>query len=98
MLDAVMAFMPSPLDIDAIEGVNPKTDEVESRKPSNDEPLSALAFKIATDPFVGRLCFVRVYSGCIPSGSYVYNPRSGNKERISRLFQMHSSKQIQLMF
>jgi len=93
MLDAVMAFMPSPLDIDAIEGVNPKTDEVESRKPSNDEPLSALAFKIATDPFVGRLCFVRVYSGCIPSGSYVYNPRSGNKERISRLFQMHSSKQ-----
>ena len=93
MLDAVMAFMPSPLDIEAIEGVNPKTDEVESRKPSNDEPLSALAFKIATDPFVGRLCFVRVYSGCIPSGSYVYNPRSGNKERISRLFQMHSSKQ-----
>jgi elongation factor G len=93
MLDAVMAFMPSPLDVEAIEGVNPKTDEVESRKPSNDEPLSALAFKIATDPFVGRLCFVRVYSGCIPSGSYVYNPRSGNKERISRLFQMHSSKQ-----
>jgi len=93
MLDAVMAFMPSPLDVEAIEGVNPKTDEVESRKPSNDEPLSALAFKIAKDPFVGRLCFVRVYSGCIPSGSYVYNPRSGNKERISRLFQMHSSKQ-----
>ena len=93
MLDAVMAFMPSPLDIEAIEGVNPKTDELESRQPSNEEPLAALAFKIATDPFVGRLCFVRVYSGSIPSGSYVYNTRSGNKERISRLFQMHSSKQ-----
>ena len=93
MLDAVMAFMPSPMDIEGIEGIDPKTDETIVRQPSNDEPLAALAFKIATDPFVGRLCFVRVYSGCIPSGSYVYNPRTGNKERISRLFQMHSNKQ-----
>jgi elongation factor G len=93
LLDAVMAFMPSPLDIDAIEGIDPKTDEPVKRQPSNDEPLSALAFKIATDPYVGRLCFVRCYSGTIPSGSYVYNTRTGNKERISRIFQMHSNKQ-----
>jgi len=93
MLDAVMAFMPSPLDIEGIEGVNPDTDEPEIRKPSNDEPLAALAFKIATDPFVGRLCFVRCYSGKIDAGSYVFNTRSGKKERISRLFQMHSNKQ-----
>ncbi len=93
MLDAVMAFMPSPLDIDAIEGTNPDTEEVAIRKPSKDEPMSALAFKIATDPFVGRLCFVRCYSGQIDAGSYVYNTRSNKKERISRLFQMHSNKQ-----
>ncbi len=93
MLDAVMAFLPSPMDIDAIEGIDPKTDEVVSRQPMTTEPLAALAFKIATDPFVGRLCFVRVYSGNIPAGSYVYNTRTGNKERISRLFQMHSNKQ-----
>ncbi len=93
MLDAVMAFMPSPLDIEAIEGINPDTDEVTLRKPSKDEPMSALAFKIATDPFVGRLCFVRCYSGQIDAGSYVFNTRSGKKERISRLFQMHSNKQ-----
>ncbi len=93
MLDAVMAFMPSPMDIEGIEGVNPDTDEVVVRQPSTDEPLAALAFKIATDPFVGRLCFVRCYSGKIDAGSYVYNTRSNKKERISRLFQMHSNKQ-----
>ncbi len=93
MLDAVMAFMPSPLDIDAIEGINPDTEEPALRKPSKDEPMAALAFKIATDPFVGRLCFVRCYSGQIDAGSYVFNTRSNKKERISRLFQMHSNKQ-----
>ena len=93
MLDAVMAFMPSPLDIEGIEGINPDTDEPAVRKPSTDEPMASLAFKIATDPFVGRLCFVRCYSGQIPAGSYVFNTRSGKKERISRLFQMHSNKQ-----
>ena len=93
MLDAVMAYMPSPLDIEAIEGINPDTDEGATRQPSKDEPMAALAFKIATDPFVGRLCFVRCYSGQIDAGSYVFNTRSGKKERISRLFQMHSNKQ-----
>ena len=93
MLDAVMAFMPSPLDIDAIEGTNPDTEEVATRQPSLSEPMAALAFKIATDPFVGRLCFVRCYSGKIDAGSYVFNTRSNKKERISRLFQMHSNKQ-----
>ncbi|MFD1552077.1 elongation factor G [Putridiphycobacter roseus] len=93
MLDAVMAFLPSPYDTEAIQGINPDTDEVEKRMPSSDEPTAALAFKIATDPFVGRLCFFRMYSGQIPAGSYVYNPRTGKKERISRIFQMHSNKQ-----
>ena len=93
VLDAVMRFLPSPLDVDAIEGTNPNTDEPELRKPSVDEPFSALAFKIATDPFVGRLCFFRVYSGVLPAGSYIYNMRTEKKERISRIFQMHSNKQ-----
>ncbi len=93
VLDAVCAFQPSPVDIDAIEGVNPKTDKHETRKPSVDDPFAALAFKIATDPFVGRLAFFRVYSGSLDAGSYIYNSRSGKKERISRLFQMHSNKQ-----
>ena len=93
VLDAVCAFMPSPLDIEAVEGTNPKTDEPIKRKPSNDEPFTALAFKIATDPFVGRLAFFRVYSGVLDAGSYILNSRSGNKERISRLYQMHSNKQ-----
>ena len=93
MLDAVMEFMPSPLDIGAIEGVNPKTDETEKREPSNNDPMSALAFKIATDPFVGRLCFFRMYSGILDAGSYVKNTRTDKKERISRIFQMHSNKQ-----
>jgi elongation factor G len=96
MLDYVMAILPSPLDNGAIEGVNPKTDEEIVRNPSFDEPFAGLAFKIATDPFVGRLCFVRAYSGKLPAGSYVYNSRSDNKERISRIFQMHANKQIQI--
>jgi elongation factor G len=96
MLDMVMEILPSPVDVEAIEGTNPKTDEVESRKPSYDEPFSALAFKIATDPFVGRLCFTRAYSGKLAAGSYVLNARSGKKERISRIFQMHADKQNQV--
>ena len=94
LLDAVCAYLPSPLDMGAVEGHsvhNP--DKVVLRNPDGDEPLCALAFKIATDPYVGRLCFFRVYSGRIESGSYVLNTRSGKKERISRLFQMHSNKQ-----
>jgi elongation factor G len=93
MLDAVMAFLPSPLDVEDTKGTNPDTGEEISRKPLSEEPLAALAFKIATDPFVGRLCFFRVYSGEITAGSYVYNARTGQKERISRLFQMHANKQ-----
>jgi len=94
LLDAVCAYLPSPLDTEAIAGTDPdNTEKVLLRHPDPDEPMSALAFKIATDPFVGRLCFFRVYSGEIEAGSYVYNPRSGKKERISRLFQMHSNKQ-----
>ncbi|MDE7437011.1 MAG: elongation factor G [Muribaculaceae bacterium] len=93
LLDAVCAYLPSPLDAGAVEGTAPGSDEVEVREPSPEAPMSALAFKIATDPYVGRLCFFRVYSGEIPAGSYVLNSRSGKKERISRLFQMHSNKQ-----
>ena len=94
LLDYVCAFLPSPLDTEAIVGTNPETEEEEDRKPSEDAPTSALAFKIATDPFMGRLVFFRVYSGKVVAGSYVYNPRSGKKERISRLFQMNSNKEI----
>ena len=93
MLDYVMELLPSPLDRDNITGTNPDTGEEEVRKPDQNEPFAALAFKIATDPFVGRLCFVRSYSGRLPSGSYVYNTRTGKKERISRIFQMHANKQ-----
>jgi len=93
LLDAVCEFLPSPVDIEAIEGINPKTDEEEIRKPEASDYTSALAFKIATDPFVGRLAFFRMYSGAIDAGSYVLNTRSGKKERISRIFQMHSNKQ-----
>jgi elongation factor G len=96
MLDMVMEILPSPMDTEAIIGTNPKTDAEESRKPSQDEPFAALAFKIATDPFVGRLCFTRSYSGTLEAGSYVLNTRSGNKERISRIFQMHANKQNQI--
>ena len=93
LLDYVCAFLPSPVDTPNIIGVNPTTDKEEDRKPSEDEKTSALAFKIATDPYVGRLTFFRVYSGKVEAGSYIYNTRSGKKERVSRLFQMHSNKQ-----
>ncbi|MBN2668123.1 MAG: elongation factor G [Bacteroidales bacterium] len=93
LLDAVAAFMPSPLDIDAIKGINPDTGEEASRQPDNEAPFAALAFKIATDPFVGRLCFIRAYSGTLEAGSYIMNSRTGKKERITRLYQMHSNKQ-----
>jgi elongation factor G len=96
MLDMVMEILPSPMDVEGITGINPKTEQEVTRKPSYDEPFSALAFKIATDPFVGRLCFVRAYSGKLEAGSYVLNTRSDNKERISRIFQMHANKQNQI--
>ena len=96
MLDMVMEILPSPMDVEAIEGINPKTEEPTFRKPSVDEPFAALAFKIATDPFVGRLCFTRAYSGLLQSGSYVLNTRTNKKERISRIFQMHANKQNQI--
>ena len=93
LLDYVCMFLPSPLDTPNVIGKNPDTGEEEDRKPSEDEKTSALAFKIATDPYVGRLTFFRVYSGKVEAGSYVYNVRSGKKERVSRLFQMHSNHQ-----
>ena len=93
LLDYVCAFLPSPLDTPNVVGTNPDTKEEEDRKPDEDEKTSALAFKIATDPYVGRLTFIRVYSGKLEAGSYVYNTRSGKKERVSRLFQMHSNHQ-----
>jgi elongation factor G len=98
MLDLVMELMPSPLDRDNIKGINPDTGAEVSRKPDAKEPFTALAFKIATDPFVGRLCFFRAYSGRLDAGSYVLNTRSGNKERISRIFQMHANKQNPIEF
>lgn len=96
MLDMVMELLPAPTDVEAITGTNPDTGAEEARKPSTEEPFAALAFKIATDPFVGRLCFTRAYSGTLPSGSYVLNTRTGKKERISRIFQMHANKQNQI--
>jgi elongation factor G len=96
MLDYVMELLPSPLDKDVIIGTNPDTDAEVEIRPNETEPFVGLAFKIATDPFVGRLCFVRAYSGVLDSGSYIMNTRSGNKERISRVFQMHANKQNQI--
>ncbi len=96
MLDYVMAILPSPMDKESIKGTNPETGAEIERHPTVNEPFAALAFKIATDPYVGRLCFVRAYSGALDSGSYVLNNRSGNKERISRIFQMHANKQNQI--
>jgi elongation factor G len=93
LLDAVCQYLPSPLDLPPVKGVNPKTEKEETREPNPEKPFAALAFKIATDPFVGRLCFMRVYSGRLKAGSYVYNTRTDKKERISRLMQMHSNKQ-----
>ncbi|MDI1353764.1 MAG: elongation factor G [bacterium] len=98
MLDLVMELMPSPLDKDHITGINPDTEQEVTRKPDVNDPFTALAFKIATDPFVGRLCFIRAYSGRLDAGSYVFNTRSGNKERISRIFQMHANKQNPVEF
>ena len=94
LLDYVCAFLPAPVDVEVVKGTNPNTEEEEDRKPSEDDSTAALAFKIATDPYMGRLVFFRVYSGSVKAGSYVYNPRSGKKERISRLFQMNSNKEI----
>ena len=98
LLDAVMRYLPSPLDKGAVKGVNPNTGDDETRQPSVKEPFAALVFKIATDPFVGRLAFMRAYSGKLDAGSYVLNTRSGKKERVSRLFQMHSNKQNPIEF
>ena len=94
LLDYVCAFLPAPVDVEVVKGTNPNTDEEEDRLPNEDDATAALAFKIATDPYMGRLVFFRVYSGSVKAGSYVYNPRSGKKERISRLFQMNSNKEI----
>ncbi|MCE9517740.1 elongation factor G [Candidatus Nomurabacteria bacterium] len=92
VLDAVVDYLPSPLDIPAIQGINPANDEVIDRPASDTEPFSALAFKVATDPFVGQIIFFRVYSGTLSAGSYVYNPRTGNKERIGRILRMHANE------
>ncbi|MBI3332274.1 elongation factor G [Candidatus Peregrinibacteria bacterium] len=96
VLDAVVAYLPSPLDIPAIKGVNPDTEKEEIRHAKNDEPMSALAFKIAADPFVGKLTFIRVYSGVLKSGSFVYNSRTGNKERIGRLVRLHANSRQEI--
>ena len=96
MLDAVLDYLPSPLDIPAIKGVNPDTDEQEERPASDEEPFAALAFKIATDPFVGRLTFFRVYSGVLNSGSYVLNTSKGKRERIGRILQMHANTRMEI--
>ena len=98
LIDGVCRYLPSPMDKDGIRGINPDTEKEELRKPSTDEPFAALAFKIATDPFVGRLAFFRTYSGHLDAGSYVLNNRTGNKERISRIYQMHANKQNAISF
>ena len=93
-----MRYLPSPLDKGAVSGTNPKTGAEVTRKPSADEPFAALVFKIATDPFVGRLAFLRAYSGHLDAGSYVFNTRTGKKERVARLYQMHSNHQNPIEF
>ena len=98
LLDAVMRYLPSPLDKGAVKGTNPRTGDEITRNPSADEPFCALVFKIATDPFVGRLAFLRAYSGHLDAGSYVYNTRTGKKERVARLYQMHSNHQNPIDF
>ena len=96
LLDAVVDFLPSPIDIDHVKGVNPDTGDEEERKTSDDEPFSGLAFKIATDPFVGRLAYFRAYSGVLESGSYVYNSTKGKRERVGRLVQMHANSRMEI--
>ncbi len=91
VLDAVIQFLPSPIDVPPVTGIDPKTDTETVRKPDSKEPLAAIMFKVATDPFIGKLCFFRVYSGTMNSGSYIYNPRTGNKERVGRIVQMHAN-------
>ena len=98
LLDAVMRYLPSPLDKGSVKGTNPRNGEEITRKPSAEEPFCALVFKIATDPFVGRLAFLRAYSGRLDAGSYVYNTRTGKKERVARLYQMHSNHQNPIEF
>lgn len=98
LIDGVCRYLPSPMDKEGIRGINPDTEKEELRKPSTDEPFAALAFKIATDPFVGRLAFFRTYSGHLDAGSYILNNRTGNKERISRIYQMHANKQNAIDF
>ena len=98
LLDSIIAYLPSPLDVEAIVGIDPRTGEETKRHPSENDPFCALAFKIATDPFVGRLGFIRVYSGKLDAGSYTFNSRSGKKERISRIYQMHANKQNPIDF
>lgn len=93
LLDAVVKFLPAPIDVDSVTGINPKTEKEEKRKTDSSGPFSALAFKIATDPYVGRICFFRAYSGTLKAGSYVFNANTGKKERISRILQMHANKQ-----
>ena len=96
MLDAVIDYLPSPVDVPAIDGVKPGTDEVIERKPSDNEPLSALAFKIMNDPFVGSLTFTRIYSGTMTAGSYIYNSVKDKKERVGRMLLMHANKREEL--
>ena len=96
LLDAVIDYLPSPVDVPPLEGVNPDTDEVELRRASDDAPFSALAFKIMSDPFVGHVTYIRVYSGVLKSGSYVYNSGKATRERISRLLQMHANKREEI--
>ena len=96
LLDAICLYLPNPYDVEAVDGINPNTDQAEVRHVDSEEPFAALAFKIATDPFVGRIAFFRVYSGSLQSGSYVLNSSTGKKERISRIMQMHANKQIPL--
>lgn len=98
LLNAIIEFLPSPLDVDSVVGINPKTEKEEIRSADPNDNFSALAFKIATDPFVGRICFFRVYSGTLKAGSYVYNVNTGKKERISRIMQMHANKQEPLEY
>lgn len=100
LLDAVVDFMPSPVDVPAIKGINPKTDEEDERHSSDDEPFAALAFKIAADPYVGKLCFFRVYSGTLTAGSSVYNSVKDQTERIGRILQMHANhrKDIEVIY